>query len=198
MWLLSWWDNSSKSTYLGLFSIPWHPLVCHFSRSFPGNCAIYSYHFLLIKRKLEIRIVRFYKPLNAWEMQATSYFTGLLETRSGGRRKEMINYRNNKSENSIRIVLKTGLEVRWARGQGEACGKESNSWNAGMLRAPCHQPLGPWATPLCSLDHSALRATRHLQETPAHNNCQGLRICLSVHILFGKSFKWNQCLFPAS
>lgn len=70
----TWWDNSSKSTYLGLFFIPWHPLVHHFSCSFPGNSAIYSYHFLLVKRKHEIRIVRFYKHLSAWEMQSSELF----------------------------------------------------------------------------------------------------------------------------
>lgn len=57
----------------------------HFSRCFPGNGATSSDHFLLMKRKWEIRIVRFYKHLNAWEMQSNELFYRA----AGERRKEI-------------------------------------------------------------------------------------------------------------
>lgn len=89
------------------------------------------------------------------------------------------------------------------RGQRRYVGR-SYFWNAGGATRP-------GATSPCALGHlpaavsppvlwglSSLRAAWHSQETPAHSNCQGLRSCLRLHILFGNCFKWNQRLFPAS
>lgn len=109
-----------------------------------------------------------------------------------------MNYRNNKHENSVPIVLKTG-GWRWSeqRGGERRVGRSLIPGRQEMLQGSVPSAPVSWVAPQCSLGLGALRAAWHLQETPVHNGCQGLRSWLSFHILFGNCFKWNQWLFSA-